>query len=350
VKPVLKGVHFVSSKRKHRPIQWYVYAWRGGPLIMQVRGGPKPALTPEALTKFQAAHEARKTNSTDTISGLASAWRQSALWGKLAASTRKQWSYVLADIEEKWGEVPIALFEDIRVKAKIIAWRDLVADKPRKAGYRIQVLSALLSHGVLIGALAKNIASGIPGLYKGGNRQTIVWTPEEIEVWQSAPEQVRDAVNLARLTGLRRADLIAIPWSAVQQNAIVWHISKSGRQIVVAVPLIPALRDLLTELRTRQRANGVETILVNSLGKAWTPDGLGTSMRDARDKLGLPDKHLHDFRGTYCTELCKAGLTDEQVAGIMGWSEQQVRTIRRLYVDDAAITMAIGARLAGSAM
>jgi hypothetical protein len=60
----------------------------------------------------------------------------------------------------------------------------------------------------------------------------------------------------------------------------------------------------------------------------------------------LADKHLHDFRGTFATELCLGGETDESIAGIVGWSAKEVATIRRLYVDQAATVVAMGGRLA----
>ena len=63
--------------------------------------------------------------------------------------------------------------------------------------------------------------------------------------------------------------------------------------------------------------------------------------------FGEPDraKHLHDLRGTFVTHLCKAGLTDSQIAEVVAWSPQNVADIRRTYVDDAAVVVAIGKRL-----
>jgi hypothetical protein len=43
-----------------------------------------------------------------------------------------------------------------------------------------------------------------------------------------------------------------------------------------------------------------------------------------------------------------AGLTDEEIADIMGWSPQQVAAIRRVYVDQARVIVAIGPRIRGA--
>lgn len=345
---VIKGLHFVARRQKGRPIRWHVYAWRGGPCILRSEGGPRPTLTTDALARYQAAIADRHAVPSDTIHGLATNWRGSAAWKAMAATTRRQWAYTLADIETKWGKIPLSIFDDRRIRAKIIGWRDDAANTPRKADYRVQVLSALLGYGRMLGRLTHNHAEGIPQLYKGGQRAAIIWTAGEVETWQQAAQPVRDAVNLARLTGLRRGDLIALPIDAAGNHAIVWRTGKSGKRSIVQIPMLPELAQLVADLRTRHRAPGVTSLLVNSHGHPWTPNGLGSSFTDARALLALPDKHFHDFRGTWCTELCRANLTNREIARLMGWTEAQVDTIRTLYVDEAAVVIEMGRRLAGN--
>lgn len=53
------------------------------------------------------------------------------------------------------------------------------------------------------------------------------------------------------------------------------------------------------------------------------------------------------MRGTFCTKLILAGLTDKEAADIMGWAPEQVAGIRRTYVDDARVVVAIGERIRG---
>jgi integrase len=344
----VKGLHYVTVRRSGQPTRHYVYAWRGGPRIMVTTGGGRPALDVAAMELLNEALKATASRPGDTLGSLAAEWRGSSAWSAMAPATRRVWGGVLSAIEAKWGEVPLAVFEDRKVKAKIVALRDSLASTPRTADYHIQVLRALLAYGRLTGQLAVNMADGIPQLYKGGQRAAIIWEPEEVAVWQGASLAMTDVVNLARLTGLRRGDLVALPWSAVKSHAIIWQTSKSGRTQTVSIPILPELRKLLEVLAGRQRVNGVETVLVSSFGRPWTPTGLNSSFHTERGRLKLPSKHLHDFRGTFCTELCLAELNDRQIADIMGWTVEQVSTIRRLYVDQAKTVVAIGERLANS--
>ena len=111
-------------------------------------------------------------------------------------------------------------------------------------------------------------------------------------------------------------------------------------------------------LSQRKRADGVVTVLVNSFGQSWSGDGFGGSFGRVRDNAGIvhidPDtgerrlKHLHDVRGTFCTKLFIADLTDQEVAAIMAWSPSQVAGIRRSYVDQSHVNVAMGQRLRDS--
>ena len=127
------------------------------------------------------------------------------------------------------------------------------------------------------------------------------------------------------------------------------------------VPILPETQRLISDLATRERQAGADTLLVNSKGLPWTPASLTQAFNEVRDnanggagivqrgdpKLGLPDrkKHLHDARGTFVTRLCRAGLTDDQIADIVAWSPANVSRIRRTYVDDAAVIVALADRI-----
>ena len=122
------------------------------------------------------------------------------------------------------------------------------------------------------------------------------------------------------------------------------------------IPRIPELSELLTVLSSREREPGVTTLLLNSRGLAWTDDGLGGSFNRVRNAAKIVHvdaetgverkKRLHDVRGTFATRLIMSGLSNDEVADVMGWSVDQVSTIRRLYVDQARVIVAIGERIA----
>ena len=177
-------------------------------------------------------------------------------------------------------------------------------------------------------------------------------------------QALRDVAALAAQTGLRRADLIGLTWSEIGEVTITRIARKKskGKRRRVVMPILPSLQHLLDELKTRRRKPGVETVLVTSHGGSWSGNGLsgafGKAIRETDmhhvDSDGERQwKHLHDIRGTYATKLmATAGLklTNAEIANLMGWSPEQVEEIRTHYVDDAAIVVAVGERLAQAAV
>ncbi|MGD9664691.1 MAG: tyrosine-type recombinase/integrase, partial [Novosphingobium sp.] len=291
-------------------------------------------------------------------------------WNELAPSTRKTWGAGLDQIEKQWKDVPLAVLADPRARPKIVTWhRALSKGNARGADIAKDMLRRLFDWAIDEGLTTHNPAEKMKNLYRPSDRASIIWLPEDMDALNAVADQpLRDAIALAAMTGLRRADLVALLWDEVGDLAIQRIASKRsrGKRFRVTIPRLPQLNAILEELRNRPRAAGVETVLVNSRGKSWTGDGLASSFYDARakanDGAGIwhverdpstgedvrTAKRLHDLRGTFATRLMTQSgspLTDREVADVMGWSEQQVGEIRKHYVDDKAIVVALTRRL-----
>ena len=368
-KPSLStGAHFVRKKLRGG-FAWYVYAWRGGPQVLKSEGPTRPRLSTATLKMIVTAQESRAAPEQVTLRSLIRAYRSfdpnrpsSPEWSRLAATTKKTWGSALDRIEEKWGEVPLTVFNDPRMKAKVVDWRDSRAATPRAADIGVTVLKALLKFGTLRGKVLTNVASDIPALYQGGDRAEIIWTDDEIARFAAKAVEIgttaaSDGLRLAALTGLRREDLVTLTWPQVGDAAIGKKALKRsrGKRRHATIPRVPQLDLLLEELKGRSRQAGVETVLVDDDGARWSPDRLTKAVNRVRDLLDIAfidsetgvrrKKHLHDARGTFVTKLITSKqCNDQEVADVMGWSPQQVSHIRRVYVDQAAVVVAIGKR------
>lgn len=364
------SVQFIKSARPGKPITWYIYAWRSGPLIRKVESPRKPSLTHADHGAIAAAMAADRAVDPVTLTASIRDWcpidpRKSGSpeWEALADSTKKVWRGHVDLIEARWGTKPLAVWNDPRMVAMVMKWRDERAGTPRSADAGITVLAHLLEFARLRGRVAINVAREIPKLYKGGDRAEILWTADDIAQFEAKARdlkrsQVIDGLRLAAVTGLRRADLVSLTWGQVGEFAIVKTALKRsrGKRRRAIIPQTPQLEALLAELRTRHRKEGVETVLVNSYGRPWSGDGYGTSFDDTRNKAGIVHiddegkvrkKHLHDVRGTFCTMLLTEwGLTDEEAADIMAWSPARVAHIRKVYVDHMRVVVALGEKIA----
>lgn len=362
------AIQFIKTARPGKPITWYVYAFKGGPLVMRAVQPRKPILTAQAHAKVAEAIGAANCPDPSTLHSLIHDWRASPDWKGLADGTRRVWGGHLDLIEARWGAQPISVWSEPRMVAKVVKWRDERGATPRSADVGVTVLRELLKFGRLRGRVLLNVAEGIPHLYKGGDRADIIWTAEDIEAFRLAAIQAKrpalyDGLRLAALTGLRLADLVSLTWDHLEEVAIVKTALKKsrGKRRKAIVPLTDALEKLLEELRTRKRKDGVKTVLVNESGASWTAGGFGGSgsfgkARDAANIVHVEEgedgrpvqrhKHLHDVRGTFCTLLLtECELTDDDAALIMGWSPTRVGRIRSTYVDSAAVVISLAERM-----
>ena len=338
---------------------------------MKSESAKQPKLGPPEWRKIVEAVDTIRAPSSNQVGGALTAFRRSSYWSELASTTKKTWSYALDRIERQWGKAPIAVFSDIRMKPKIVAWRNSMSNTPRTADISVSVLYRWLEWAILEGLVTHNPANGIPTINRPDSRAPVIWLREDIDAINSVAKQsLRDAVGLAAMTGMRRADLVALRWDEVGDLMIHRMAAKRsrGKRYTVTIPRLPKLNDLLEDLRSRPRKAGVDTVLVNSRGRSWTGDGLDSSFYDARNRANegagiwhaerdpitgeekSVKKRLHDFRGTFATYLMThptANLNNKEIANLMGWSPEQVDQIRKRYVDNSAIVVSIGHRLAG---
>lgn len=367
------SIQFIASRRPGKPVVWYVYAYRGGPLILKHVGPRKPRLGPSEHAAVAAALADQTAIDPKSVRALLRTWcpidpardEQEAApeWRSLSANTRRVWRPHVDLIEERWGKFPIGIFDDPRMIEKVVKWRDERQATPRTADIGVTVLQHFLEYARLHGRVRINVAKGVPTLYRGADRAEIVWTDDDIARFTAAANELKlghvvDGLRLAAVTGLRREDLITLTWSQVGEFAIVKRalkVSRRKRRRVV-IPQTPQLEKLLAELRTRLRKEGVETVLVNSQGRSWTVNGFGVTFSRIKGAAGIVHvdddgveraKHLHDVRGTFCTMLLTEWhLTDQEAAEIMGWSPERVAHIRRVYVDHMKVVVELGRRIA----
>lgn len=329
----MTGLHVVRKARGGLD-RWYVYAWRGGPCI-HVADGKRPVITPEIQDKAATERLRASAGGERTLDKVIDAYRASPEFERLAEPTKRDYRRWLDRISERFGPAPIGAFADPRMREKIILWRDRWASQPRTADKATVMLATLLGWAVEHGIIAVNVAAGIKTLHRV-NKADQVWERRNFRAMVKAPAHLRDALKLAAFTGLRLGDLVALDWSHVGDKAIVVVTKKrKGRAVI---PITPTLRRLLDKRDHREGA-----VLRNSRGAAWTESGLGSVFQKAKPE-GF-DRTMHDLRGTFVTWLATKGLTDDEIARIVGWTARRVADVRARYVDEARVVVSLVERL-----
>lgn len=356
-RPTLPGIHTVIKPKADGSMILYCYRHRGGPQIGRfvgpTRGDVERQMRENSAPLWQAYSTAPKPQAPkkDRFTSVVAAYRASPEFEKLRDSTKREWRRWLDRIDQEFGIYPISVMNDPKVTRDFRAWLRQWKDKPRTADYGLQVLRRLLRWAVKERLLKDNHASVIDGTYKS-DRSNIIFEDDEIAaILERCAPAAALGIRLAALTGMRRGDLVALTWDHVEPDMLRFRTSKSGRQREAVYPLTIASRAVLEELRKhRERlvSQGYEvdnTVLLTARGKRWNADSLSQAFHRERDALGLGDKNFHDLRGTAATRFVKAGLSDVEVAEIMGWTTSRVHDIRRKYVDRSKVNAATAAKL-----
>jgi integrase len=335
---IVTGLHIVKKPLKGFD-RYYIYAWRKGPCIHK-HDGNYPVVTPAILAKQLKAHaDKRKTAAGIPFDTIITAYSESPEYEGLSEHTKRNYRMWLDRISNRFGKVPIEVFEDRRMRGELMAWRDTFRSTPTSADQAITILSMLLNWAVDHTMLKSNPATRIKNINKT-NKADKIWEPEHFEIFEAAnpPQQLKDAVFLARMTGLRLSSLVAVEWNQVFPTAIKIDkgMKRNGRAVI---PILPELR---TWLEARPHKEG--PILRNSRGYHWTASGLGSVFQ--KKQPANFDRTMHDLRGTFATRLIIAGLTDEQVAMVLGWTAKRIAAIRARYVDEERVIISLAEKIA----
>jgi hypothetical protein len=141
VRVVLKGIDSAVKRLADGSTRTYYYAWRGGP---RLEGAPG---SPEFMASFNAAIAERPSRRRgDTVEVIVDAYLDSQDFATKRERTRTDYRNIARRIVADFGDMPISLLADKRVRGEFLEWRDRLARKsPRQADYALAVLALILS-------------------------------------------------------------------------------------------------------------------------------------------------------------------------------------------------------------
>ncbi|UYO49656.1 tyrosine-type recombinase/integrase [Rhodopseudomonas palustris] len=260
----------------------------------------------------------------------------------LAPSTQADRRRMLSTVEVEFGDMPIAALEDPRVRRDFFDWRERVSRSsgPREADHRLSAVSAMLTWGVQRGHLLNNHVKGFRRLYHS-DRSEMIWLPEHVAAFMAvAPIELQRALIIALHTGQRQADILRMPWTAYDGNAVTVRPAKNNRSGRRAKPVrVPCTKALRTMLGKVKRASPL--ILTTKTGRAFQKRHFARQWEIATKAAGLDaveiggatvGLHFHDLRGTAVTMLSEAGCTPQEIATITGHSLKRIHEILELYL------------------
>ena len=266
----------------------------------------KPAVKPPAVT------------DVGTIRYYIRQWQASPEWRRYKPATQRNYETYL----RKLTDISALPLKSI-TKAHVYQLRDVIAEASGNGAATVfkRVMSAFLAWCEERSYVDYNVARSVKSL-PGGELPT--WDKDQADrAQQSWPRSLARTVILARFTGLRRSDLIAMRWSQIVDDTI--HVTLIKRKTgddaqTVAIPVHPTLSEHLATWRS-----GSEYVLTNDAGDPWRCDLLTDAIcyrckaDKFRDKSGRL-LSLHGLRKLAITSLAEAGCSTQEIMAITGHS------------------------------
>jgi len=176
-------------------------------------------------------------------------------------------------------------------------------------------LSKVFSTAIEWGYLEQNPATGVRLPARISKHEPIVLTPDQIQqLTAELREPCRSMVLIAVLTGMRRGELFALRWSAVDFGQKLIHVRESvydghfsspkTRSSFRKIPMSEALEQLFIRLKGTNAASE-NLVFASKNGKTpLRPENvLKRIIHPACERLGLPKVGWHDLRHTSATLL-----------------------------------------------
>jgi integrase len=238
---------------------------------------------------------------------------------KKAPRTQKDNLKELEKLYEFFDNPPIALddIEPVNVR-QYLHWRG------QTAKVRANREKALFSHifnyarGAGLTA-APNPAAGIKGHEEEG-RNTYIDDATYKAVWDAAEEPLRDAMDLAYLTGQRPADVLKLSRGDIKDGALCIEQNKTKKRIRIAIE--GELAAVIERISSRKVAS--IRLVTTASGDAMTAVTLRGAFDRAREKAAKENPALAEsIKGFQFRDLrAKAGTEKEEKYGIAAAQDQ----------------------------
>jgi hypothetical protein len=272
-------------------------------------------------------------NGWNTVNDLLDAYARSREFCRLAPRTRTDYLKGLVDVRARYDGAPLGIVNSVALQGNVLDWIEMrwagkCADK-RLDPFKFALSWATGRHPKRVPV---NYLPGIPRFHEGADRAEIIWEDAEVDRFcQKAPELHADAVRLARETGLRIGDLVALERSEIKRapdgsRAIILRPNKRRRRIV-NMPLTPAAEAIIDKAPISRRL-----ILKPVHAEAWDPARLSREVREYATEIGIRSElRFNDLRGTKVTEMVWAGSSVPDLAIRIGWKIETAAKMLGVY-------------------
>jgi len=253
---------------------------------------------------------------------------------KLAPSSARMWRSDIKHLLESFADAPLSQIKPVNIRHFL----DDHADKPTTANRCKRVFSVMWNKARGWGYT--DLPNPCEGIQGHSLEKRTVYISDAIyqAVWAAASTPLRDAMDLAYLTGQRPADALKMTEHDVIDGHLIVTQEKTKQPL--RIKIVGELATLLARIEARKAGHKVKTagLLVNHSGKRLTAPALRAQFDKARDVAAVAaptlasavkDFRFYDLRAKAADDTAD-GRGEEAARDLLG--HESVRTTQRHYL------------------
>lgn len=188
-----------------------------------------------------------------------------------------------------------------------------------RANREVALLSAIFNHARSVGLTSSpNPCAGVRKNQESGRD---VYIEDDIykSVWETSDTPLRDAMDLAYLTGQRPADTLKFSEHDIRDGFL--HVQQGKTKAKLRIEITGELKSVIDRIRLRKAGYKVSSLslIVNEQGRELLPDALRSRFDRARQMAGI-EKSQFQFRDL----RAKAGTDKAESAGDIRQAQKQL--------------------------
>ncbi len=331
----VKFRYITKDRDRHGNLRFYFR--RPGKPKIRLHGLPGSDEFMDAYRAALAENNPTGAKAEKSFDWLCERYYKSTYFQSLEEYTQRRKRAVLNEIcniiggsGKRLGSAPFASLKKVHVRKL----RDLKADTPEGANFRLKQISSLFAWAIKNDLATVNPAEKLEKL-GGGSDGFYTWTDEDVEAFEAfwaVGSRPRLAMSIMLYLGVRRSDAILIGKKHESRDGLsVTFAQFKGRKKgakVLTLPILPPLRSILdgSEL-------GKETWLETTYGKPYQVAGFGNAVRSWCREARLPQCTPHGLRKIGAVRAAEAGASEHELMAMFGWDDANMA---RIYTRKAA--------------
>jgi integrase len=244
-----------------------------------------------AVQQWAQLHQAKPT-ATMTVAWAIGKYMASLSFQSVSTGTQADYKFALDKIMEHFGDAPL---DQVRPSHVTLYIEHRSKASPHRALREKAVMSMLYTWAIEREYCTTNPAGAVKTKRLPGRKNITISDDMLDAVYDQAPQDLKDCIDLAYYIGQRPADILKLSEADIKRGVLSFRQNKTQHpiEIVVSGPLA----ELLERIRQRKREHDVRVLalLVDERGLKMTKSKLRSRFEAARTAAGIDGK-LFQFR------------------------------------------------------